>query len=137
MANVQINMKLGTKLSESLYNSTIASGTGGDAGADLTTAFTAADTFGAAVIAITGDAYSTTTHQFTTSGSTGLTHAQWVTLAAEYNTAIADFVAAQAALGSADLTVIINTAVVNTYNAFYCVVRKVLSSIGGLGIFTK
>lgn len=55
------------------------------------TAFTDYNTFAAALIAITGDTYNTTTHQFTTGGATGLTHAQWVTLAALLNTSLADF----------------------------------------------
>lgn len=62
---------------------------------DLTAAFTAADLFGANVIATTGDTYSNTTHKFTLGGATGLTHAQWATAAALYNTAIGDFVTAQ------------------------------------------
>ena len=38
---------------------------------DLTTAFTAYDVFGAALVAITGDTYSAVTHAWTTGGSTG------------------------------------------------------------------
>ncbi len=62
---------------------------------DLTTAFTALDAFGNALVAITGDTYSSVTHQWTTGGSTGLTHAQVVTLMALFNTASTDFITAQ------------------------------------------
>jgi hypothetical protein len=68
---------------------------------DLTTAFTDYNTFAAAVIAITGDTFNTTTHQFTTGGATGLTHAQWATLAALLNTSLSDFVTAQTATTTA------------------------------------
>lgn len=62
---------------------------------DLTTAFTAFNTCAAAIIAITGDTFNTTTHQFTFGGATGLTHAQWATVGALLNTAMTDFVTAQ------------------------------------------
>ena len=64
---------------------------------DLVAAFTAYDIFGNALVAITGDSYSNTTHQWTTGGSTGLTHAQVVTLMGELNTAITDFITSQTA----------------------------------------
>lgn len=62
---------------------------------DLTTAFTDFNTFAAALLAITGDTFNTTTHQFTFGGATGLTHAQWATLGAQLNTAMTDFVTSQ------------------------------------------
>ncbi len=65
--------------------------TTGTAATDITTAFTDYNTFAASLLAITGDTYSTTTHQFTTGGATGLTHAQWATQAALLNTALSDF----------------------------------------------
>jgi|ERR1035437_51055 hypothetical protein len=64
---------------------------------DDTAAFTALDIFGNALVAVTGDSYSNSTHQWTTGGSTGLTHAQVATLMALLNTAITDFKASQAA----------------------------------------
>jgi hypothetical protein len=68
---------------------------------DLTTVDTDVDTFAAAVIAITGDTYNTTTDQFTFGGATGLTHAQWATVGALLNTALAAFITAQTAATTA------------------------------------
>lgn len=68
---------------------------------DLATAFTAYNIFGNALVAITGDSFSNTTHLWTTGGSTGLTHAQVVTLMGDLNTAITDFITAQTAAGTA------------------------------------
>ena len=65
--------------------------TTGTAATDIAAAFTDYNTFAASLLAITGDTYSTTTHQFTTGGATGLTHAQWATQAALLNTALSDF----------------------------------------------
>lgn len=55
------------------------------------------DIFGAALVAITGDTYSNVTHQWTTGGSTGLTHAQVVTLMALLNTTATAILTAQTA----------------------------------------
>lgn len=159
MATVSINANVGKKLSESTFVSQLVGGSGdivadattadtdvGTVVSDLTAAFTAFNTFGAALVVITGDTYSSSTHQFTTGGATGLTHAQWVTLAAELNTAMTDFVTAQtdaataktataaakSALG-ADVTVIVNSATVTSANAFRSVWRKIQGALGGLG----
>jgi len=76
-----------------------------DAGTDVTnttaadtqvgTVETDIDTFAASVIAITGDTYNGTTRQFTFGGATGLTHAQWATVGAQLNTALAALVLAK------------------------------------------
>lgn len=163
MAHVSINANVGNKLSESSYSVRLAGGSGdivasattadtdvGTVVTDLTAAFTALNTFGAAVVAITGDTYSSTTHQFTFGGSTGLTHAQVATEFALLNTAITDFITAQTAAvtakvataavsGSfgADLTMIVNTATVTTQNAFLAVTRFVQKLISGQGIFSS
>lgn len=73
-------------------------------------AFTDYNTFAAAVIAITGDTYNSGTHQFTTGGATGLTHAQWATLAALLNTALGDFnTASTATVTGADVELVVKT----------------------------
>lgn len=85
--------------------------------ASLATALADFDTAGAAIVAITGDTYSNTTHQFTFGGSTGLTHAQWATEGALLNTAIEDIVTAKAAIanaGAGDLSVSVNTTAFQT-----------------------
>lgn len=62
------------------------------ASTDVATALSAFDTAAADVIAITGDTYSNTTHQYTFGGSTGLTYAQWATFGALLNTAVSDVI---------------------------------------------
>lgn len=79
---------------------------------DLSTALSDFDTAAAAIIAITGDTYSTVTHQFTFGGATGLTHAQWATVGAQLNTAINDVVTTQTAsanINRGDLSVSVNS----------------------------
>lgn len=66
---------------------------------DNTTTLAAIDTFGAAIVAITGDSY--TAHQFAFDGATGLTHAQVATNFALLNTAITAFLAGQTATTAA------------------------------------
>ena len=84
----------------------------------LATSFTAIDVFGNALVAITGDSYSNTTHNWTTGGSTGLTHAQVATLMALFNTALTDFVTAQTANTLAKTkTVLASTAATTTQTA--------------------
>lgn len=70
---------------------------------NLTTAFTDYDTFAAAVIAITGDTYDgNVTKAFTFGGAGNITHAQWATVGALLNTAVAtDFLNAQTNAGTA------------------------------------
>lgn len=55
------------------------------------------DAAAAAIVAISGDTYSSATHQFTTGGSTALTHAQWAgsTIGVALNSAITSFLAGQ------------------------------------------
>ncbi len=84
-----------TDVDTDVTNATTADTDVGTVVTDLTTAFTAYDAAAASIIAITGDTYSNVTHQFTTGGATGLTHAQWATQAALLNTAATDFVTAQ------------------------------------------
>ncbi len=57
----------------------------------LASFLSAYDAVGAAIIAISGDAYSATTHQFTNSGSTGLTSAQLHTQLTALNAAVTSF----------------------------------------------
>ena len=100
---------------------------------DLATAFTAADVFGNALVAITGDTYSDTTHQWTSAGSTGLNHAKVVTLMADYNTAITSFVAAQAAataahggISSADAILLLDGSKFTLKNQVRIAVRRMI-----------
>jgi len=126
---------------------------------DLTTAFTAQDVFGAALVAITGDSYSAVTHQWTNGGATGLTHAQVVTLMALFNTASAAFVTAQTDANTAktatalavtdtnlvtlvavttylggNLVLLIDTAVITTSNAVKWATRLALQAAKNIGI---
>lgn len=64
------------------------------ANGDITTLINAYKTFAAALIAITGDTFNTGTLQFTSGGSTGLTHAQVATLEADLNTCGTDMLTA-------------------------------------------
>lgn len=68
---------------------------------DNTAANSAFDIFAAAIIAITGDTYNSTTKQFTFGGATGLTHAQIATNFALLNTAMTDYLASQTDLATA------------------------------------
>jgi hypothetical protein len=61
---------------------------------NYTSFLSAYDTLAAAIVAISGDTYSATTHQFTTGGSTGLTSAQLHTTMTSLNSAITTFLAA-------------------------------------------
>lgn len=79
---------------------------------------TAFDTFAAAVIAITGDTYTSATKQFAFGGATGLTHAQWATVGALLNNAMAEYVTAQAALATAKTaTALVRTDVTTAQSA--------------------
>jgi hypothetical protein len=60
---------------------------------NLASFLTAYDAVGAAIVAISGDSYSATTHQFTNGGSTGLTSAQLHTELTALNSAITTFLA--------------------------------------------
>lgn len=114
---------------------------------DISAAFTALDLFGAALVAITGDTYSAVTHQWTTGGATGLTHAQVVTLMALFNTASTDFITAQTdtttakaataaatAADTADATLIINQATVTSGNALRHILQEFLTHFANFGI---
>lgn len=72
----------------------------GTAVADNTSFLSAYDAVGAAIVAISGDTYSATTHQFTNGGSTGLTSAQLHTQTTALNAAITTFLAGKAAAAS-------------------------------------
>lgn len=77
----------------------------------VATALSDFDTAAASIIAITGDTY--VAHQFVTGGSTGLSHAQWVTQAALLNTALTALLAVVTDLASqvgGDVSVSINSA---------------------------
>ena len=73
--------------------------TGTDQGTEntnLASFLSAYDAVGATIVAISGDTYSATTHQFTNGGSTGLTSAQLHTQLTALNAALTTFLAAQA-----------------------------------------
>lgn len=84
-----------TDVDASVTAATTADNDVGTVVTNLTTAFTDLDTAGDAIVAITGDTYSHSTHNFTFGGATGLTHAQWATVGALLNTAFTDFKTAQ------------------------------------------
>lgn len=131
MATASITATLNQSLGDGNFNA--QGGRGGDVIGSLTTGFTDFNTFATALIAITGDTYSTTTHQFTFGGATGLTHAQWATLGALLNTAAADFNTVNSGL-SGDATLTINLANVTTLNKFKAVVRAIVALVPGLGL---
>lgn len=89
-----------------------------DADAKVGTTNTDFDAFAAALIAITGDTYNTTTNQFTFGGATGLTHAQIAgALGTALNLVGADIVTAKASSAAAKTqatTLKANTATVLT-----------------------
>lgn len=99
-----------TDLATDVTNTTIADNDAaidvtntGAVNTDLTTAFSDYDTVAAAIIAITGDTYNSSTHQFTFGGATGLTHAQWAgaSIGVALNAALTAFVTAQTAATTA------------------------------------
>lgn len=115
---------------------------------DNTTTLSALDAFGAAVIAITGDTY--VSHQFVFGGSGAMTHAQWATNGALLNTAITNFLAAQAAAVAAktstalvaadltaDVTLTINLTNVTTFNGLRKILREILDRVTGFGLGLK
>jgi hypothetical protein len=109
---------------------------------DLTTAFTAFDVFGNALVAITGDTYSDTTHKWTTGGATGLTHAQVATLMADYNTAItsvvtglADANTAHGGVSGADMIITFDGTKFTSKNQVLVAGRRLLSWAAGLVSF--
>jgi len=69
---------------------------------DLATVLTDYDAIGAAIVAISGDTYSNTTHQFTTGGSTGLTSSQLHTQMTSLNAMMTAFLTAQTAATTAN-----------------------------------
>ena len=114
---------------------------------DINTVLTDYDIFGAALVAITGDTYSAVTHQWTTGGSTGLTHTQVATLMALLNTTATAAIAAKtaattakaataAATGAdtADATLIINQATVTSGNALRHILQEFLTHFANFGI---
>ncbi len=144
--------------SQSANKATTADTDVGTVQTDMTAAFTAYDIFGNALVAITGDTYSDTTHLWTTAGSGTLTHAQVATLMALANTAITDFVTAQTAATAAkaataaaktaatlvtnsfvsDVTIVVNSTNITNRNQFMAVVRRLLAYLGGMGVaFSK
>jgi len=146
MASVSINANVGAKLSESRFASQVVGGSGDIVAqattvvTDLATAVTDYKIPAAAIIAITGDTFNTSTLQFTTGGGTGLTHAQWATIAAELNTFTTASLAAQTAAAAvsgslgADVTIIVNSSTVTSANAFRSVWQKIVAQLGGLGL---
>lgn len=159
MAVSAITVTLGVDLGEGKFNSKVsypadpvalATTADTDVGVivtDMTTAFTAQDIFGNALVAITGDSYSNTTHLWTTGGATGLTHAQVVTLMALFNTASSDFVLAQTAAVAAkaatvaakaplggNLVVLVDTVAITTSNGMKAAVEKALRAAKNIGI---
>lgn len=108
--------------------------------ADVAAALTAFNTAGASIVAITGDTYSATTHQFTTGGATGLTHAQWATQAALLNTALTALIAVQAdvaGVAAADVTVTFDATNIPTVSGPKKVLDKILAACkGGFGGLT-
>ena len=77
-------------------NVLVATGTDlGTGKTDLSTFLSDYDAVGAAIVAISGDTYSATTHQFTNGGSTGLNSTQLHTQLTALNTAITAFLAGQ------------------------------------------
>lgn len=111
------------------------SAAGADAVANLATALADFDIAGAAIVAITGDSYSATTHQFAFGGATGLTHAQWATQGAKINTAINDVVTAKAAVASAgggDLSVSVNTTAFRTKGQLVQALRDAADTLAQL-----
>lgn len=126
-------------------NATSADTNVGTVVTDNTTTLTALDAAAANIIAITGDTY--VAHQFVFGGATGLTHAQWATAGALLNTAITDFLAAQAAAVAAktstalvktdltsDVTLTINLANVTTLNGLRKILREILDRVTGFGL---
>lgn len=88
-------------LDSQLNNVSAATGTDLTTGkTDLATFLSDYDAVGAAIVAISGDTYSATTHQFTNGGSTGLTSAQLHTQTTALNTALTAFLAGQAIVAS-------------------------------------
>ena len=92
---VQLSGSMGqTNFSIAASGGVAENATGGPGGAAYTAFLAAYDAVGAAIIAISGDAYSATTHQFTNSGSTALTSAQLHTQTTALNAAITLFLGA-------------------------------------------
>lgn len=99
MATAEVSAKANAARATAQFSNAIGqtSADATTADTDVGTSLTDFDTAAANVIAITGDTYSNTTHQYTFGGATGLTHAQWATFGALLNTAQAAVVAAKAA----------------------------------------
>ena len=137
MTTAAISVTLGTALTGPGGNLTgeyaSKAGPSADVAGNAATALTDYDIFGAALVAITGDTYSSVTHQWTTGGSTGLTHAQVVTLMALLNTTATAMIATNNAT-AADVTLIINQATVTSGNALRHILRKLLTDFANFGI---
>lgn len=107
---------------------------------DVATVLTDYDTFAAALIAITGDTYSTTTKQLTFGGSTGLTHAQVATLGALLNTTMTAALVVKAdvaGVAAADVTVTFDATNIPTVSGLKKVLDKILVACkGGFGGLT-
>jgi hypothetical protein len=97
------------------------------------TALSTADTMGAAFVAITGDTYSATTHQFTFGGATGLTHAQWAgaSLGGNLNTVLSNLKTANSNLTLSG-QVLIGYDSTLTNNQLRSALRAVLKSLGSV-----
>lgn len=104
-SNIYIGLARNGGINESIsevVHSTTSGGVPGLAAAvtDFNTALSAYDAEAAAIVAITGDTYSATTHQFTSGGATGLTHAQVATMEAALNTFATDLLTLQTAMAA-------------------------------------
>ncbi len=110
---------------------------------DIAAAFTSYNTAAAAIIAITNDHYSNTTHQFTLDGDTGLSHAQWATVGALLNTAAGLANTSKTAADTADVaselvvtdlaaTPAVSADVVISFNVANVTKNKLLTTVRGL-----
>lgn len=102
---------------------------GGSDGPAASTALANFDTAGASIVAITGDTYSSVTHQFTTGGATGITHAQWVTQAGLLNTALANLKTTAAVEAPSNGVLFAYDGALNT-NQVKSALRAIIASLG-------
>lgn len=133
MANASINASIGQDVGGGKYIVKLAGGSG-DIPALTAAALAAAPsstTVAANIATLVADGASPTQAHVNTLNTNWGT---FLTALTAYNAAVA---AANASLGTADVTIIVNKTNVTNTNQFLAIVRKVLDILPGLGIFSS
>lgn len=134
MANLTAALKIGQSVGTPSGPDyvTYPAGAPVDPVASVATVLSDMDTLGAAIVAISGDTYSATTHQFTLGGSTGLTSAQLHTQLTSLNALITALLAAQASVTGGDMILSFNGTKFTSKNQVLVAGRRLLSLAAGL-----